>query len=90
MTDKLATTDYASLSTLFRHVDLDSLRRAIAIVPQDTVLFHSSIMHNINYGDLSAGREQVEEAARIAELHHSILSWPSGYDTQVGILPLIK
>ena len=66
------------------NVNLDSLRRQIAIVPQDSVLFHNTIRHNIGYGDLSAGVEKVEEAAKMAELHSSILEWPSGYDTQVG------
>jgi len=66
------------------NVNLDSLRRQIAIVPQDSVLFHNTIRHNIGYGDLSAGVEKVEEAAKMAELHNSILEWPSGYDTQVG------
>merc|ERR1719394_2276170 len=66
------------------NVNLDSLRRQIAIVPQDSVLFHNMIRHNIGYGDLSASVEKVEEAAKMAELHNSILEWPSGYDTQVG------
>ena len=66
------------------NVNLDSLRRQIAIVPQDSVLFHNTISHNIGYGDLSAAVEKVEEAAKMAELHNSILEWPSGYDTQVG------
>jgi len=65
-------------------VSLDSLRRQIAIVPQDSVLFHNTIKHNIGYGDLSAGVEKVEEAAKMAELHNSILEWPNGYETQVG------
>jgi len=65
-------------------VELDSLRRHIAIVPQDSVLFHNTIRHNIGYGDLGADQEQIQRAARMAELHDSITSWPSGYDTQVG------
>merc|ERR1719397_87282 len=65
-------------------VSLDSLRRQIAIVPQDSVLFHNTIKHNIGYGDLSAVVEKVEEAAKMAELHNSILEWPNGYETQVG------
>ncbi|XP_055608906.1 iron-sulfur clusters transporter ABCB7, mitochondrial isoform X2 [Uranotaenia lowii] len=67
-----------------REVDLDSLRKAIAIVPQDSVLFHDTIRHNINYGDLSKQQPEVEEAARMADLHESIQSWPRQYDTQVG------
>ncbi|XP_062541659.1 iron-sulfur clusters transporter ABCB7, mitochondrial isoform X2 [Armigeres subalbatus] len=67
-----------------REVDLDSLRKAIAIVPQDSVLFHDSIRHNIHYGDLSKDQAHVEEAARMADLHESIQRWPKQYDTQVG------
>lgn len=67
-----------------RDVDLDSLRRAIAIVPQDSVLFHNTIYYNIQYGDLNKSREQVEQAARMAGLHDSIVRWPNGYETQVG------
>jgi len=65
-------------------VDLDSLRKSIAIVPQDSVLFHDTIRHNIAYGNLSASDDEVRRAAEMAELHHSILQWPNGYDTQVG------
>ena len=66
------------------NASLESLRRQIAIVPQDSVLFHNTIKHNIGYGNLSAGGEEVEKAARMAELHNSILEWPNGYETQVG------
>merc|ERR1712062_784715 len=65
-------------------VSLDSLRKSIAVVPQDSVLFHDTIRHNIGYGDLSAKEENVIKAAELAELHDSILDWPKGYDTQVG------
>jgi len=65
-------------------VQLDSLRKNIAIVPQDSVLFHNSIKHNIAYGNLQAPEAEVFRAARMAELHESILDWPNGYDTQVG------
>ncbi|MBD8527716.1 ABCB family ABC transporter ATP-binding protein/permease [Pseudomarimonas arenosa] len=61
-----------------------SLRRAIAIVPQDTVLFNDSILYNIQYGRPSASREEVEQAARAAHIHDFIVSLPDGYDTQVG------
>lgn len=67
-----------------RDVDIESLRRAIAIVPQDSVLFHDTIKHNIRYGDLTASEEKVIEAARMAEIHDSIVRWPKGYETQVG------
>jgi ATP-binding cassette subfamily B (MDR/TAP) protein 7 len=65
-------------------VELASLRSKIAVVPQDSVLFHDTIRHNIQYGDLAAAEEQVWEAAQLAELHDTILDWPRGYDTQVG------
>ncbi|CAG9767924.1 unnamed protein product [Ceutorhynchus assimilis] len=67
-----------------RDVDLDSLRRSISIVPQDSVLFHDTIMHNLRYGDLNASEEKVIEAAKMAEIHDSIVRWPKGYQTQVG------
>lgn len=66
------------------NVDLNSLRSAISIVPQDTVLFHDTIRHNVHYGDLSKNQNKIEEAARMAELHQQVISWPKGYETQVG------
>ncbi|KAI5697831.1 hypothetical protein M8J76_000645 [Diaphorina citri] len=65
-------------------VDLDSLRRHIAIVPQDPVLFHDTILYNINYGDKSKSYEETIEAAKLADLHNSIIKWPNHYETQVG------
>jgi len=65
-------------------VDLDSVRRGISVVPQDCVLFHNTIRHNIAYGDLTASDESVRSVARMAELDQSIQDWPQGYDTQVG------
>ncbi|XP_063983405.1 iron-sulfur clusters transporter ABCB7, mitochondrial-like [Diachasmimorpha longicaudata] len=65
-------------------IDLDDLRRTIAIVPQDSVLFHESIFYNLHYGNLNRSKEDVYEAARMANLHESILKWPKGYDTPVG------
>lgn len=67
-----------------RDVDMESLRKAIAIVPQDSVLFHDTIRHNIHYGNLARSTEEMEKAAEMADLHDQILSWPNGYDTQVG------
>uniref|UniRef100_A0A8D8VUY6 Iron-sulfur clusters transporter ABCB7, mitochondrial n=1 Tax=Cacopsylla melanoneura TaxID=428564 RepID=A0A8D8VUY6_9HEMI len=67
-----------------KDVDLDSLRRHIAIVPQDPVLFHDTILYNINYGDKSKGYEETIEAAKLADLHDSIVKWPHHYETQVG------
>ncbi|KAL0891813.1 hypothetical protein ABMA27_015078 [Loxostege sticticalis] len=67
-----------------RDLDLASLRKAIAIVPQDCVLFHDTIYHNLHYGDLSKSPEEVYKASKMAELHESVVTWPKGYDTQVG------
>ncbi|XP_015906708.1 iron-sulfur clusters transporter ABCB7, mitochondrial [Parasteatoda tepidariorum] len=65
-------------------MDVNVLRKAIAIVPQDAVLFHNTIKYNLHYGDFSRSEEDVFEAAKMAELHDSILKWPYQYDTQVG------
>lgn len=67
-----------------RDVDLDSLRKNISIVPQDTVLFNDTISHNINYGDLTKEQHDVEKAAEMAELHQQVITWPNSYGTQVG------
>ncbi|KAH7410465.1 P-loop containing nucleoside triphosphate hydrolase protein [Phaeosphaeria sp. MPI-PUGE-AT-0046c] len=67
-----------------RDVSLDSLRRAIGVVPQDTPLFNNTIEHNIHYGNLDASHEQVMEAARRAHIHDSISAFPEGYNTMVG------
>ena len=63
-------------------VNVDSLRKEIAVVSQDCVLFHDTILHNIKYGDLAAEDDRVQEAAKMAELHNTILDWPHGYNTQ--------
>lgn len=65
-------------------LDVETLRRQIAIVPQDCVLFHDSILHNIKYGRLECQEEEVRAAARLAELDGAIMEWPGGYQTQVG------
>ncbi|OWR48088.1 putative ATP-binding cassette sub-family B member 7 [Danaus plexippus plexippus] len=67
-----------------KDLDLASLRKAIAIVPQDCVLFHDTILHNLHYGDLNKSMEDVYKASQLAELHESVQTWPKGYDTQVG------
>jgi len=70
--------------TDIRRLTQASLRRAIGIVPQDTVLFNDSIFYNIQYGKPDAGREEVVEAARAAQLHDFIARLPDGYETKVG------
>ncbi|SAK42329.1 ABC transporter-like protein [Caballeronia glebae] len=67
-----------------RDVTQDSLRAAIGIVPQDTVLFNDSIYYNIAYGRPSASRDEVIAAARAAHIHDFIETLPAGYDTAVG------
>ncbi|MDQ2972057.1 MAG: ABC transporter ATP-binding protein/permease [Pseudomonadota bacterium] len=67
-----------------RAVTQESLRAAIGIVPQDTVLFNDSIYYNIAYGRTDATREEVEAAARAAHIHDFVRSLPQGYESQVG------
>ncbi len=67
-----------------RQVKQASLRGAIGIVPQDTVLFNDSIFYNIHYGRPEASREEVLEAAKAAQLHDFIESLPQKYETRVG------
>jgi ATP-binding cassette subfamily B protein len=67
-----------------RDVTQASLRGAIGIVPQDTVLFNDTLYYNIAYGRPGASREEVEEAARLAHLHDFIKQLPDGYDSMVG------
>ena len=61
-----------------------SLRDAIGVVPQDTVLFNDTIYYNIAYGDPSADEQHIYEAARTARIHDFISQLPSGYQTRVG------
>ncbi len=67
-----------------RDVQQGSLRESIGIVPQDTVLFNDTIFYNIAYGKVGASREEVENAAKLAQIHDFILKLPDGYDTTVG------
>jgi ABC-type transport system involved in Fe-S cluster assembly fused permease/ATPase subunit len=67
-----------------RRVTQASLRAAIGIVPQDTVLFNDTVEYNIAYGRPGATREQVEGAAKAAHIHNFIAATPKGYDTMVG------
>lgn len=64
-------------------VKQNSLRRAIGVVPQDTVLFNNTIKYNIQYGRIEAVDADVIAAAKNADIHERILSFPSGYETQV-------
>jgi ATP-binding cassette, subfamily B, bacterial len=65
-------------------LDLDWLRRQIALVPQEPILFSTTLAENIAYGRPGAGRDEVVAAARAAGLHDFIESLPKGYDSQVG------
>lgn len=67
-----------------RHVTQASLRQAIGIVPQDTVLFNDTVEYNIAYGKPDAAHAQIQEAAQAAHIHDFIASTPSGYQTLVG------
>jgi len=67
-----------------RDVTQESLRQAIAYVPQESTLFHRSVYENIAYGKPSATREEVERAAKLANADDFIKSMPEGYDTMVG------
>ncbi|KAH0445955.1 hypothetical protein IEQ34_025211 [Dendrobium chrysotoxum] len=67
-----------------RQVQLESLRRAIGVVPQDTPLFNDTIEHNIRYGDIDASDERIVAAAKRARIHDTIESLKDGYNTKVG------
>jgi len=67
-----------------RSVTQTSLRAAIGIVPQDTVLFNDTVFYNIQYGRPSATPSEVEDAARLAQIHDFVMSLPDGYNARVG------
>jgi ATP-binding cassette subfamily B protein len=67
-----------------RDVQQSSVRRAIGIVPQDTVLFNDTVAYNIAYGRPGASQDEIENAARAARIHDFIASTPKGYGTMVG------
>ena len=67
-----------------RDVNVDSVRQAIGVVPQDTPLFNHTIYHNIRYGRIDATPEQVHHAARRAQVDEVVERLPAGYDTMVG------
>lgn len=66
------------------NVTLESLRSSIALVPQDTSLFHRTIRENISYGSQEATGEEIKHAAKLAQAHEFIESLPKGYETLVG------
>ncbi|KAJ6092618.1 hypothetical protein N7486_007907 [Penicillium sp. IBT 16267x] len=65
-------------------VTIDSLRKHIGVVPQDTVLFNETLMYNLKYANQDATDEQVYEACRAASIHDKIMGFPDGYNTKVG------
>jgi ATP-binding cassette, subfamily B, heavy metal transporter len=67
-----------------RDVTQESLRAAIGVVPQDTVLFNDTIRYNIAYGRPEASQQEIEYAARRAQVHDFVVNLPDGYDTMVG------
>jgi len=67
-----------------RSIPLSQLRRQMALVPQDVLLFGGTILENIAYGKPDASREEIEEAARKANAHEFIKRFPEGYETVVG------
>jgi ATP-binding cassette subfamily B protein len=81
---RIAITDASGNTRDIRDYTQASVRAAIAIVPQDTVLFNDTIFYNIQYGRPSASREEVEQAARAAHIHDLIVSLPDGYQSEVG------
>ncbi|KAH8358778.1 hypothetical protein KR093_002463, partial [Drosophila rubida] len=65
-------------------VQQQSLRKAIGVVPQDTVLFNNTIYYNIEYAKIGSSADAVYEAARAADIHERILGFPESYETKVG------
>ncbi|CAG8655381.1 14237_t:CDS:10 [Dentiscutata erythropus] len=65
-------------------VKQESLRRNVGVVPQDTVLFNDTILYNIHYGNINAPEDDVYKAAKAAQIHDRILTFPDGYKTRVG------
>ncbi|KPI41155.1 Heavy metal tolerance protein [Cyphellophora attinorum] len=67
-----------------RNLQLDSLRKHIAVVPQEISMFHTTVLENVRYGDPSISEAEVEEACKAVALHDKILSFAKGYQSQVG------
>lgn len=63
---------------------IDSIRKHIGVVPQDTVLFNETLMYNLKYANQNASDEEIYEACRAASIHDKIMSFPDGYNTKVG------
>jgi ATP-binding cassette subfamily B protein len=70
--------------TDIRSVTQSSLRANVAVVTQETVLFHTTVLENLRYGSPAASREEVEKAAKRAQIHDVIMALPDGYETLVG------
>src|SRR3546814_8192810 len=70
--------------TDIRDIGNQSLRSLMAVVNQDTTLFEGSIAYNIRIGSMDASDQQIQDAARAAEIHDFIMSLPNGYETKVG------
>ena len=66
------------------NVTLESVRKSIGVVPQDTPLFHADVMHNVRYGRLDATDAEVTNATKQAKVHDAIMKLPHGYATTVG------
>jgi ABC-type transport system involved in Fe-S cluster assembly fused permease/ATPase subunit len=67
-----------------KDVTIDSVRRFIGVVPQDTILFNETLMYNLKYANPEASDEDVFDACRAAAIHDRIMSFPDGYNTKVG------
>ncbi|KAL8986703.1 MAG: hypothetical protein Q9177_004024 [Variospora cf. flavescens] len=67
-----------------KDLTIDSLRRHIGVVPQDTVLFNESLLYNLKYANPSATEDEVHAACRAASIHEKILGFPDGYSSRVG------
>ncbi|KAK1751902.1 heavy metal tolerance protein [Echria macrotheca] len=67
-----------------KDMTIDSVRRFIGVVPQDTILFNETLMYNLKYANPNATDDEVFEACRAAAIHDRIMAFPDGYDTKVG------
>lgn len=67
-----------------KNITIDSLRKHIGVVPQDTILFNETLMYNLKYANQAASDEDVYNACRAASIHDKIMAFPDGYNTKVG------